>query len=99
MARSYYRIAEHRPTTMTVAALLEALEKFDPSLPVVFRSPPSGAYGANHAYSLDAADVELMEREEHTTPGGSYIDDETGERVTYEASTQVFDAWVGVVLS
>lgn len=98
MAQTYYAQTETPAPTMTVAELIERLQTFDPTAPVIFRSPLHGCFGPNAAYTIDAVANESLERDEHHTPAGIWVDEETGERRAYEAETQVFHAWSGVVI-
>lgn len=98
MANSYYAQSDYAPPTMTVGELIEKLKAFDLDDPVIFESPFHGAYGPLHAYSIDAVERKVLEREELHTPASIKIDEETGETYTAEADTQVFNAWSGVVI-
>lgn len=99
MAHTFYAQSNRPEPTMTVGQLIERLQAFDPSSPVVFRAPLYGAFGANTAYTIEAIDVVAMERRELNIPGGTATDEETGEEYTYESHTQVFNAWSGVVIT
>ena len=96
---NYYPQSERRVATMTVAQLIERLAALNPDLPVIFQSPKYGAFGSNATYSIDAVTETEMPRREDRWPGGSYIDEETGEEVKYEETTNVFYHWHGVVIA
>ncbi len=98
MAQTYHAQSDHRPPTMTVGELITQLSKHDPSALVVFRSPRYGAFGSNTAYTLDTVMAETLERREEHYPAGTCIDEETGEEGEFDAWTQVFHAWSGVVI-
>ncbi len=98
MAANYYPQSDHRPATLTVGHLIERLSALDPAAPVIFRSPLYGAFGGNTTYSIDKVEAVAVERREEHHDGGVTLDDETGEELTYEAWTQVFEAWSGVVI-
>jgi hypothetical protein len=86
-------------TTMTVGQLVERLQGLDPAAQVIFRSPHHGCFGPNEAYTVEAVEAVTMPREELHHPGGVSTDEEIGEEMTYEAHTQVWDEWRGVVIS
>ncbi len=88
-----------RPATLTVGELLAELGGLDPSLPVIFRSPLSGCYGAGTGYAIDTVEREnLPERvEEHAAT--TWFDEEDGVDVPQEAYTETRPAWDGVVIS
>lgn len=102
MGANYYPQSDHRPETVTVAQLaarMAELAEIYPDAPVIFMSPRYGAFGGNTTYALQTAQPLHLERREVETPAGSYIDDETGEEVAYEASVNVLEEWRGVVLA
>lgn len=99
MAQSYYAQSEQPAATLTVGQLIERLKAFDPAELVIFKSPLHGVFGSNTAYTIDAIDKVLLPRREHHTAAGTEIDEESGKETLYEAYTQVFHAWSGVVIS
>lgn len=98
MANDYYEQSARRPATMTVAQLIERLKQQNPDSPVIFRSPEHGCFGPEHSYSVDDVWHEALDRREEHIPGGTGTDEETGEPYSYEPSTEVFEAWSGVVI-
>lgn len=98
MAQTYYAQRDNPEPTMTVSQLVTMLSKFDPELPVVFQSPLYGAFGSNTMYAIEHAENVLLERKEKWYPGGTRMDEETGEPEEYEPWTDVFHAWRGIVI-
>ena len=68
MAKVFYERSEDRPPTMTVGGLINLLRTFDRQAPVVFKSPRYGAFGPNTMYTLDAAELVSVPREEINHP-------------------------------
>ena len=99
MARTFYPHSENTGLTMTVGQLIEKLQALDPTKPVVFRSPKYGCFGSETAYSIDTVTEVQMLGWEDRYPAGTRIDDETGEEEAYEAWTEVFHPWHGVVIA
>lgn len=99
MAQSYYPQQNRLPRTLTAGQLIELLKKVDPAKPVIFRSPQYGAFGSNHAYSVEEVrERSFPARSEHH-PASSYIDDETGVEVQVEAWVREFHAWDGIEIA
>ncbi len=99
MARSYYARSDRPGSTMTARQLIEQLQALpDLDLPIVFKSPPFGAYGPLHAYSVDKVELQEFARETLHHPARTEYDDETGEPYEIEAEDQVFEAWRGIVI-
>lgn len=98
MSQTYYEQSDRLPRTLSVAELIAKLSSLPRDLPVVFKSPETGAYGPNHKYSIDRVEIHSVDRREETIPGGTRIDDETGEPESYEPFTMVWHAWAGVVI-
>jgi hypothetical protein len=98
MAQSFYAQSEKPESTMTVGQLIDRLKEFDPAAPIIFRSPHYGAFGSDHEYTIDTVTAVRLERREVHYPAGISVSEETGERCAYEAWTDVFHAWTGVVI-
>ncbi len=103
MGTTYYpqpAFGDTPPPTMTVGKLIALLQTLDPAKAVVFKSPQYGCFGSNTMYSIDGATVVSMEAgEEHHPAGISSPDEETGECEAYEAWTDSWPAWEGVVIT
>ncbi len=98
MANTFYERSERTARTMTVGQLVEKLKAFDPSEPVIFRSPEYGCYGPTVRYSIDQVEHVDLPREENIKPARTEISDETGKEFQTEEYTQVLHAWRGVVI-
>ena len=102
MGQTYYQ--QHswdlpKPKTLTVGELVAQLQGIDPALPVIFRSPHSGAFGPNVGYSVDTVTRETLERREEHYPATTFFDEEEGVEVPQEAYTEVFEPWDGIVVT
>lgn len=88
-----------RPLTLTVGELRAMLANLDGSLPVIFRSPLSGCFGAGTGYAVDSVKRETLEAREEHHPATTWFDEESGQDVPQEAYTDQIPAWDGVVIS
>jgi hypothetical protein len=99
VAQTFYAQSDSPSKTLTVGQLIERLQAFDRSAPVIFKSPLYGCFGSNAAYSIDDVSAVMLERHENHIPATTVIDEESGEVVAVESETQVFHAWSGVVIA
>lgn len=87
------------PRTLTVAALRDALAKLDGDLPVIFRSPQTGAYGPNTKYSVDGVLRETLDAKTFHYPACDWVDDETDEDMHRDAYDVHAPARDGVIIT
>ena len=98
ITRNNYSLQARPPSgTMTVASLRRLLESLSDDLPVVILSPKYWGFGSENPYSVVSVEETVLPRMEAKMPSGGYYDDD-GELVTYDAETQVWPEWRGVII-
>jgi hypothetical protein len=88
-----------RPSTLTVGELIAQLQQFDPSLPVIYRMPSTGCFGAEVCQALDGAQHETLEAKTIHNPATVFFDEEEGVEKPQEAYDDELPAWNGVVIA
>lgn len=94
---TFYPRSNTNGPTMTVSMLMQRLMCCTETLPVIFQSPKTGAFGSETYYTIDGVKHVSFDRYTREYPASPFID-EDGEPHHYEAWTQVFEAWEGIAI-